>query len=429
MGTSLTADINATTASGALTFHFVSGSTTGFGWQAQLSCATVPEAPVNLTATAVSGSQIDLTWEDRATTETGYRVERGILPVAAFREVAVLPANTTRFSHQGLPTDNAFTDRVIALDGPVYSAYSNNATAVVGRNPVLMRPGTLSACNEVFLDPAGGQGYPDAMAFDMQITPSVPGTRLAITFSEFDLGENFIDGLTIFDGPAVKQFKRQMLPPRIISSADDGSLRFEFVSGFGGGHGSGWRAEITCLTNPAAPTDLLATVAGSSEVRLTWNDHADNETGYVVERAIFGQYTTVANLDPNAQNYHDIGLRSSTTYTYRVWADIDKELFSDPSNESSVTLTTDPPLAVEDDRGLFFNVHPNPASESIRITAEGHTLRRLMLIDVLGKTCLQAEPAAADYALDVQRLSPGIYTLVIQTENNPLVTRRIQIMR
>jgi hypothetical protein len=293
-----------------------------------------------------------------------------------------------------------------------------------------MKPGTLSTCSDVFLDPAGGLGYPDAMAFVMTLTPSIPGTKLAITFSEFDLGENFIDGLSIFDGPAVKQFKRQGAPPRIISSANDGSLKFEFVSGFGGGHGAGWRAEITCLTNPDAPTDLLATAAGSDRVHLTWVDHADDETGYIIERATGGLYSRIVVLGADAQTYDDTGLQLHINYTYRVWATIEQELFSAPSNESSVMLDriVDPPVAVETDPDLL-KVRPNPASETIYITSDVYSIRRLSLIDVLGRTSLQAAPAQADYALDVRTLGPGIYTLLIQIGNNISTTRRIQIKR
>jgi titin len=427
---SLPADVNATTASGALIFHFVSRSTTGFGWQAQLSCVTMPETPANLIATASSDTQINIDWEDLATTETGYRVERGIPPFAAFREIAVLPANTTHYEQTGLRTDNVFTYRVQALDGTVYSGHSNAATAVIGRDPLLMRPGTFSTCGAVFLDPAGGEGYYDTTFVNMTLRPSIPGTKVAITFSEFDLGENQFDRLAVINSRVVNWYGKTEIPPRIVSYDDDGSLRLEFSSGFGGAHGKGWRAEIACLTPPAPPTNLIATASGDNQVHLTWIDHADDETDYTVERAVNdGFFVTVASLDANAQTYDDTGLITGVPYTYRVWAEINDDLFS-RSNESTVTLVVvDPPLAVESDPDHSFIVRPNPASETIHITSEVYNIRRLSLIDVLGRTCLEVTPLRADYVLEIRTLSPGIYTLLIQTENSISAARRIQIIR
>ena len=69
-------------------------------------------SPSNLTATAVSSSQINLTWTDRSTNETAFVIERstnGIL----FSALATVGPNVTTYSNTGLA---AFTSTTIACE-------------------------------------------------------------------------------------------------------------------------------------------------------------------------------------------------------------------------------------------------------------------------------------------------------------------------
>ncbi len=89
-----------------------------------------PCVPVSLDATAVSTSQIDLTWViDPACNEAGIRVERS--QGAGFSEIAQLGANTTSYSDTGLAENTAYTYRVRAdLGGGNYSEYSDTDTEI-----------------------------------------------------------------------------------------------------------------------------------------------------------------------------------------------------------------------------------------------------------------------------------------------------------
>jgi hypothetical protein len=72
----------------------------------------------------------------------------------------------------------------------------------------------------------------------------------------------------------------------------------------------------------AAPTNLTATPASSSQINLSWTDNSNNETGFVINRtldpsALWNYVTTVG---ANVTSYSNTGLRASTTYYYRVQA-------------------------------------------------------------------------------------------------------------
>ena len=66
------------------------------------SClASGPAAPSALAATAISGSQINLTWQDNSGNETGFRVERR-QGSGSWQVAGVMAANTTSLSDTGL---------------------------------------------------------------------------------------------------------------------------------------------------------------------------------------------------------------------------------------------------------------------------------------------------------------------------------------
>lgn len=72
---------------------------------------------------------------------------------------------------------------------------------------------------------------------------------------------------------------------------------------------------------PAAPTNLAA-AATAGKITLGWADHADNETGFDVERSADGglSFTLIGSAGANAGDYVDTGVISGRTYVYRVRA-------------------------------------------------------------------------------------------------------------
>ena len=93
----------------------------------------------------------------------------------------------------------------------------------------------------------------------------------------------------------------------------------------------------TNTTLPLAPTDLIANAINPGQINLSWTDHADNETGFRIERKTgSGVYAEVAIVGANVVTYSNTGLNPSTLYTYRVYA-YNSSGNSSYSNESSAT--------------------------------------------------------------------------------------------
>ncbi len=74
----------------------------------------------------------------------------------------------------------------------------------------------------------------------------------------------------------------------------------------------------------AAPTDLNAATASTSQVNLTWTDHASNETGFRIDYTTSFSFasgvTTILLNTPNAASYNVTGLTAATQYYLRVRA-------------------------------------------------------------------------------------------------------------
>ncbi|MEQ8176053.1 MAG: stalk domain-containing protein [Syntrophomonadaceae bacterium] len=96
------------------------------------STATAVGAPTGLTATAVTNSQVNLSWVDNASGETGYNIERYIGSSGSFTLIASLGPNATAFSDTGLTVNTTYTYRVQVRNSTGNSSYSNEATVGLG---------------------------------------------------------------------------------------------------------------------------------------------------------------------------------------------------------------------------------------------------------------------------------------------------------
>ncbi len=91
---------------------------------------TLPNAPGSLSASAASSSQINLSWSDNSSNESGFRIERCQgSGCTNFAQVAQVGAGATVYSDTGLSASTSYIYRVRAFNGGGDSAYSNISQA------------------------------------------------------------------------------------------------------------------------------------------------------------------------------------------------------------------------------------------------------------------------------------------------------------
>jgi predicted phage tail protein len=92
----------------------------------------IPAAPTNLTATAISGRKITLTWVDNSSNESGFKIERST-DGTTFSRIKTVGANVKTFTNTGLTSGRMYYYRVRAYNSAGNSDYSNTASATARR--------------------------------------------------------------------------------------------------------------------------------------------------------------------------------------------------------------------------------------------------------------------------------------------------------
>ncbi|MBI3008434.1 MAG: fibronectin type III domain-containing protein, partial [Candidatus Omnitrophica bacterium] len=95
----------------------------------EANALTLAAAPSGLSGTAASASQIDLTWVDNSSGETGFRIERKAGAGGTYSEIAILTSDTTTYSDTGLSESTTYYYRVRAYNASGNSSYSDEANA------------------------------------------------------------------------------------------------------------------------------------------------------------------------------------------------------------------------------------------------------------------------------------------------------------
>ena len=261
-----------------------------------------PKAPGNLTATAMSNSQINLAWSDSSNNETGFKLERKTGSGGTYAEVALLGANVTTYSNTGLAANATYYYRVRAYNGGGNSTYSNAANAKTLPNKP-KAPGNLSA-------------------------GAVSTTRINLAWKDSSNNETgFKIERKIGSGGTYAQIGTTA--QNVVSYADSGLISgteyFYRVRAYNTGGNSNYSNQAsatTAPTAPPAPSGLSASAISGAQIYLAWTDNALNESGFKIERktGAAGTYAQIATVSANVTSFSNTGLNASTQYYYRVRA-------------------------------------------------------------------------------------------------------------
>lgn len=178
------------------------------------------------------------------------------------------------------------------------------------------------------------------------------------------------------------------------------------------------------------PINLAVDTIITLQVKLTWEDISDNETGFVIERKDGDTWSEINTTAENVTQYTDNGISTYADYYYRVRA-INSEMESYPTDslrvrESALGITD---LEIDN---FHLKVYPNPFRDNATIQ---YTLReaaslKLSILDISGRETilLTGERVGAglhNYTLDANNLENGVYYIMLKVDESIRVSKVI----
>jgi fibronectin type 3 domain-containing protein len=262
----------------------------------------LPPAPLGLKATAVSSTQINLSWTDTASNETGFYIEKAASSAGPFTQIATVGANVTTYSNTGLTPNVTNWYRVRAYNGIGNSGYSNIASATTPM--ALSAPSNLGASlaspTSITLWWNDNSSNETGFYIEQATSATGPWTQVGSTSAN---NNHFTTGTNL--APLTTYWYR--------------------VRAYDAVEASGYTNTASVTTQdvpPTAPSTMAATTVSSNQINLSWKDNANNETGFYLESSTSanGSWNQIAILGANVTSYSNTGLAAGTTFWYRVRA-------------------------------------------------------------------------------------------------------------
>ncbi len=269
-----------------------------------------PEAPTNLTATTISGSEIQLDWLAAVSGDdpTEYVLQQRHVGFGGFVTIATIPAPTLFKLDSGLVSGDEYDYQVRADNGAGSSPYSNIATNTTFSVPSAPQALTAVTLNQTaifvdWLEPTITNG--DIQNYTLDIESPISG---GFSFLSFINGNE-------------TNFTATSLTPRT-----EYNFRVNATNLIGSGPYSNEAANTT-FGVPSEPVNLGFDTNGISEITVDWdqplNDFGSPVTGYRIDQAqgVGGTFFTVIadtgnNIEPLEELF--VGLLQQTTYIYRI---------------------------------------------------------------------------------------------------------------
>ncbi len=298
----------------------VAGRDTSFGWgrlnalravllagSTACSAGTPPVAPSNLSVSAASASQINLTWADNSTNESGFKIERCQgSGCTAFVQIATVGAGVTSYSDGSLASSTTYTYRVRAWNASGDSAYSNTAQATTQSVPPPNAPSNLiaSAVSASQINLSWADNSTNESGFKIERCQGAGCTS-------FVQIATVAAGVTGYGDPSLASSTTYTYRVRAWNASGDSA------------YSNTAQATTQPAPPPNAPSNLLASAVSASQINLSWTDNSSDESGFKIERcqgAGCTSFVQIATVAAGVTGYGDPSLASSTTYTYRVRA-------------------------------------------------------------------------------------------------------------
>ncbi|MDB6155937.1 MAG: hypothetical protein JWL90_4390, partial [Chthoniobacteraceae bacterium] len=259
-----------------------------------------PSIPATLTASALSSSEIQVTWSD-VERETTYLLDRRIAPSGTWSQITTPALNVTSYKDQYLSSNTTYEYRVRAQNAIGASGYSTTASAktnaTIPSAPYLYTP-TATSSYSVSLSWYNNGGLPESYSISRRIS-----------------------GVTAWTLLTTVAYPATSYTDLTVSPASTYQYMITATNSAGTSASSSTVSVITpAPPSPTQPAGFAARTVSGTDLFLTWTDSL-YETTYRVERRLGeGAWETLTTIAANSVMYHDTTVVTGAYYGYRIVA-------------------------------------------------------------------------------------------------------------
>ena len=292
-------------------------------WTAATTDTTAPSTPTNLSASAVSSSQVNLSWS--ASTDnvgvTGYQVLRNGVQIATL-------SNTT-YTDIGLSPSTAYSYTVRARDAAGNTSGNSNTASITTQTLIVPDSQAPTAPTNLSASSAGTS--------QINVSWSASSDNVGVTgYQVFRNGTQVgTQSDTSFTDIGLAASTAYSYYVRAVDAAGNFSANSNTAS-------ATTQAVVVSDTQvPSAPAGLTASAVSSSQINLSWSASTDNVG--VSNYEVFRNGVQVGSL--TGTTFTDIGLSPSTAYAYTVKA---KDAAGNASGNSTAASASTQAAVVSD---------------------------------------------------------------------------------
>ena len=361
--------------------------------------------------------QFDLTWKDGSNNEDGFKIERREGMTGSWNQIATAGVNSETYSDTGLTRGTEYCYRVRAFNQSGNSSYSNIACRTTLQVP--NQPENLTA------------------------TLTASGDTIKLQWDDksdnelyFTIERNMVKDIDTVAAGVTMYFDTDIVDNSIYR------YRCRACNNDGCSPGSNEVPKIRL----GQPSDCKATKRSHNSITIAWNDGAEGEDGYKIERSLNegeDDFAIIDSVGVNRGSYTDTaGLTANTMYFYRIWA------FSQIGfSKKCALLTATTPVDVKERESndmpksfALYENFPNPFNPPTGINYDlpYQSEIQLKIFDVLGKhvrTLINFRQEAGRHSViwdgrnEIGQMVPaGVYIYQIHTDRHT-ESRKLLLLR
>jgi len=415
--------------------------------------------PTNVSATAVSSSQINLSWTDNESTESAYLVKRSTSSGGTYSTIATLAPNTTSYSNTALAASTTYYYKIVVQDANSNTASSGIVSATTSSGGSSNPPAAPSGLATTGITTSSiGLSWQDNSSDENNfvVERSTNGSSYSVIATLSANSTSYSNtGLT----PSSTYYYRVKAQnsygssgyTSAVSATTSGTttvVTIEQLTGtgiftYGNAHHMG--QSFTAIANGQIieiEANLVYAISGSTLKIFSGNtttgtpiyQQSGVSKGSGWQTITLSQPVSVSNNSVYTFQLTNASIKYAYSNVYsggNLWYDDISYSPFDVGFIVSISTGSSSRLAAEgitpESNQVGFRVFPNPASELLHVTSDLDDLPGVIEIYSLsGKVIYQKAMAGKiDEKIRLSGWNPGIYTVVLQTGHQRLTHKLI----